>query len=192
MRATAQGLPVITLLPTTVFGPGDVKPTTGVLLLMVAQGKIPGYVEGTLNVVDGRDVALGHLAAARRGKPGRRYILGGHNLTIREVLATAAEVAGRKPPRIKLPLWALKMGARIGGALGMPGTHLVTAVRQWQPLDTTRARQALDVRPPISYEQTCRDTLDWFHEHGYLARPTPQPAVPADEPEAGPGTVDAE
>ena len=80
-RATAQGLPVVTLLPTAVFGPGDVKPTTGVILLMVARGQLPVTVEGTINVVDGRDVAAGHVAAAERGRPGRRYILGGHNLT---------------------------------------------------------------------------------------------------------------
>jgi len=168
MRATAQGLPVVVTLPTAVFGPGDVKPTTGKLLLMAAQGRIPGFVEGTINVVDGRDVAAGHVAAAERGRPGRRYILGGHNLTFRELQTVIAEAAGRRPPGFKFPLWLARAAAEVGSFVGVPGTHHLRAIRHWQPLDTTRAREELGLPEPIPFEQTCRDALDWFHEHGYL------------------------
>ena len=168
MRATAQGLLVVIVLPTAVFGPGDVKPTTSSLLLMAARGRIPGYVEGTLNVVDGRDVAAGQIAAAKRGKQGHRYILGGHNLTFREMLTIAAEAAGRRPPRAKMPLWLINLVAKVGRSLGAPGTHHLRAIRLWQPLDTTRAREELGLPDPIPFEQTCHDTLDWFCEHGYL------------------------
>jgi dihydroflavonol-4-reductase len=186
MRATAQGLPVIVMLPTAVFGPGDVKPTTGSLLLIVAKGRIPGYVEGTINVVDGRDVAAGHVAAARRGQPGQRYILGGHNLTIREMLAIAAEVAGRKPPRARLPQWLVGTAAMVGGRLGIPGTHHLRAIRHWQALDTSHAREELGLPEPIPFEQTCRETLAWFHEHGYLKRgPVEQPVEEQATQEAG-------
>ncbi len=177
IRAAAQGLQVVVVLPTAVFGPGDVKPTTSSLLLAVAQGRVPGYVEGTINVVDGRDVARGHVSAARRGKPGQRYLLGGHNLTIREVLTVASEAVGRRPPGIKLPSWLVRVVAGLGGKLGIAGTHHLRAIDRWQPLDTSRTRSELGLPQPIPFEQTCRDTLDWFYEHGYLKKkPVPRPA----------------
>ena len=168
MRATAQGLPVVVVLPSAVFGPGDVKPTSGALLLMAARGRIPGHIEGAINVVDGRDVAAGHIAAAERGQPGRRYILGGHNLTFREMQAIIVEAAGRKPPRFRLPLWLIRAIAEGGSLLGVPGTHHLRAIHHWQSLDTTRAREDLGLPEPIPFEQTCRDALDWFRERGHL------------------------
>ncbi len=181
LRATVQGLPVVVVLPTAVFGPGDVKPTTGSLLLMAARGRIPGYIEGAINVVDGRDVADGHIAAAERGRPGRRYILGGHNLTFREMQTIMAEAAGRKPPRSKLPLGLVQTMAKGGGRLGIPSTHHLRTIRHWQMLDTTRAREELGIPEPIPFEQTCRDALAWFHEFGYLkSGPPEQVATEAD------------
>ena len=168
LRATIQGLPVVVVLPTLVLGPGDAKPTTGKILLMAAKGRIPGYLEGAINVVDVRDVAAGHIAAARQGKPGRRYILGGHNLTFREMQTVIAEAAVRKPPRSKLPSWLVRAVAEAGSFLGIPGTHHLRAIHRWQPLDTTRAREELGLPEPIPFEQTCRDALDWFREHGHL------------------------
>jgi dihydroflavonol-4-reductase len=184
LRATAQGLPVVVVLPTAVFGPGDVKPTTSEILLMVARGRMPVYVDGTINVVDGRDVAEGHIAAAKRGRPGQRYILGGHNLTIREMLTVAAGAADRRPPRLKLRLGLVRLMARAGGRLGVQGTYHLDAIGHWQPLDTSRAHRELGLPEPIPFEQTCRDTLDWFREHGYLKGKTAPP--PAQEPEPAP------
>jgi dihydroflavonol-4-reductase len=177
IRAAAQGLQVVVVLPTAVFGPGDVKPTTSSLLLAVAQGRVPGYVEGMINIVDGRDVAMGHVAAARRGKPGQRYLLGGHNLTIRKVLTVASEAAGRRPPGVKLPSWFVRIVAGLAGKLGIAGTHHLRAIDHWQPLDTSRTQAELGLPQPILFEQTCRDALDWFSERGYLKnRPVPRPA----------------
>lgn len=168
MRATAQGLPVVVVLPTAVFGPGDIKPTTGGLLLRVARGRLPGYIAGELNVVDGRDVAEGHIAAAERGKPGRRYILGGHNLTFREILTVAAEAADRNPPRFRWPTWLLRAAASVGGWLGLAGANKLRSLRHWHPLDTSRAHEELGLSDPIPFERTCRDALHWFREHDYL------------------------
>jgi dihydroflavonol-4-reductase len=173
MRAIAQGFPVVVTLPTVVFGPGDVKPTTGKLLLLVAQGRLRSYIEGELNVVDVRDVAAAHIAAAGRGQPGRRYILGGHNSTVREVQTIIAEAAGRRPPRSKLRLAG--GGARRGGRLDVPGTHQLRAIRHWQQLNTTHAREELGLPEPIPFEQTCHDALVWFREHGYLEGGPPEP-----------------
>jgi dihydroflavonol-4-reductase len=174
-------LQVVVVLPTAVFGPGDVKPTTSSLLLAVAQGRVPGYVEGTINVVDGRDVAAGHVAAAKRGQSGQRYLLGGYNLTIREILTIASGATGRRPPGIKLPYRFVRAAAGLGGKLGIAGTHHLRAIDQWQPLDTSRTQAELGLSQPIPFEQTCRDTLDWFFENGYLKKkpvplPVPEPA----------------
>lgn len=161
VRATVYGLPVVIVLPGFVLGPGDVKPTSGRLLLMIAQGKLRGYLEGEVNVVDVRDVATGELAAARRGIPGRRYILGGHNLTLRELHTVIAELVGHKPP-------TSKQSPTLSGKEDIPGSHRLQAVRYWQHLDTSRSRAELSLPEPIPLEQTCQDTLAWFRERGVL------------------------
>lgn len=168
MRATAQGLPVVTVIPTAVIGPGDVKPTTSELLLWVARGRLPGYVDGELNVIDGRDLAVGQVAAAERGKPGRRYILGGHNMTFHRLLSIAAEAADRRPPRVKLPLWLIRAVAALGSLVGSPTAQHLQTIPHWQPLNTSRAQTELKLPTPRPFEETCRDTLAWFRENDYL------------------------
>jgi dihydroflavonol-4-reductase len=179
MRAFGQGLPVVIVNPTTTFGPGDVKPTSGMALLMVARGLIPGYVAGAINVVDGRDVAVGHIAAARHGRPGRRYILGGQNLTLEEVVTTMARAAGVRAPRVRFPSWSVKALGHAGCILGITGGAVLQGIDQFRPLDTSYARSELKLGEPIPFERTCRDTLDWFRRHGYLKGDQPAAASPA-------------
>jgi dihydroflavonol-4-reductase len=167
MRAAASGLGVITLLPTAVFGPGDVKPATGALLIMVAAHRMPGWVEGILNAVDVRAVAQAH-AAAERGEPGRRYIAGGYNLSVRELLSAAASAAGVRPPPLRLPLWLVALAGRAGALFGVPGADHLAAARHWQPVDSDSARRQLGLPGPTPFDQTCRDAMDWFREQGYL------------------------
>lgn len=166
MRAAARGLPVVVVIPAAVLGPGDVKPTTGELLLWVAKGALPGYVEGEINVVDGRDVAAGEIAAAEKGEVGRRYILGGHNMTFRRVLSMAAEAAGRRPPRRAWPAWLIRAAAMVGNLLGSPTAQHLAAIQHWQPLDRSRAERELGLGDPIPFEKTCRDALAWFEARG--------------------------
>jgi len=168
LRASAQGLPVIVVIPGAVIGPGDVKPTTSSLVLLVARRQLRWAVEGDLNVVDGRDLALGHVLAAERGRPGRRYIIGGHNLSFREVLTAMAEAAGVPPPRRTLPPRLIEWVGRIGRRLGFPSAGQMQAIRHWQPLDTSRARGELGLPEPRPFDETCRDTVAWFRAHGYL------------------------
>jgi dihydroflavonol-4-reductase len=179
MRAFGRGVPVVIVNPTTTFGPGDVKPTSGKALLMLAKGLIPGYIAGTINVVDSRDVATGHIAAAQHGRPGRRYILGGHNLTFEEMLATMASAAGRRTPRVRLPGWSAKVLGQAGCLLGVTGSAVLQAIDQFQPLDTSHARSELKLGEPIPFEQTCLDTLAWFRQHGYLKGNQPAATSPA-------------
>src|ERR1700732_2236481 len=104
LEAAAAGTPAVVVNPSTPVGPGDVKPTpTGQLVLDAAAGRMPAYVDTGLNIVHVDDVAAGHLMAYERGKAGERYILGGQDMTLREILGVIATLVGRKPPRVRLP-----------------------------------------------------------------------------------------
>src|SRR5229473_1922071 len=102
-----RGLPAVIVNPSTPIGPGDIKPTpTGRLIVEAARGRMPGFVDTGLNLAHVDDVALGHLLAARAGQIGRRYILGGENLGLTEILAEISRVTGRRPPPLKIPYMA--------------------------------------------------------------------------------------
>ena len=104
MDAAADGAPVVIVNPTTPVGPADWKPTpTGRIVLDFLNGRMPAYVDTGLNVVAVEDVAAGHLRAAERGKIGQRYILGGRNMTLQEILMELAWITGRRPPGLRLP-----------------------------------------------------------------------------------------
>jgi dihydroflavonol-4-reductase len=106
--ARERGLPAVIVNPSTPIGPRDVKPTpTGRMVRDAALGFMPAYVDTGLNVVHVDDVALGHALALEQGRIGERYILGGENLTLRDLVTLIAAEAGRPPPRVRLPTAAL-------------------------------------------------------------------------------------
>ena len=169
LAAASDGLDAVVLCPTAVFGPGDVHLTLSTMLIAVANGKVPVWLPGDINVVDVRDVAAAHLAAVEHGRRGERYILGGHNLTIRAALDEAARAAGVKSPRFELPLWVLAAATALGDALpflGISGNHM-RAVKYWQGYNTDKAKAELGLvaRP---FAKTVRDALDWLHENGMM------------------------
>jgi dihydroflavonol-4-reductase len=103
-----EGLPAVIVNPSTPIGPRDLRPTpTGRVIVEAASGRMPAFVDTGLNLVHVDDVATGHLLALRHGRIGERYILGGENLTLAEILAMIARLVGRRPPRIRLPRAAL-------------------------------------------------------------------------------------
>ena len=105
-RARELKLAVVTVNPSTPIGPGDVRPTpTGRILLDAAAGRMPAFVDTGLNLVDVDDCARGHLLAYAAGVPGERYILGGEDFTLRQILETVAARVGRRPATIRLPHW---------------------------------------------------------------------------------------
>jgi dihydroflavonol-4-reductase len=116
LSAARDGLEVVVVNPTTPVGPGDRGPTpTGKMVADVARGRARAYLWGAaLNVVAVEDVAAGHVLAFDRGRSGERYLLGGENLSLRDVFATVARAAGRTPPRFGVP-WALAYGAARAG-----------------------------------------------------------------------------
>jgi len=160
-------LPVVALCPTAVFGPGNVKPTSGRLFLMVAQGWVFFYLDGVQDVVDVRDVAVSRIRAVEKGKAGERYILGGETMPYREMLTVMARAAGRRPPWLRLPSSVVMLMGHIAGWLGILGGDMLQAVPYWQPLDTSRARRELGhISRPFAI--TAQDMLSWFRQHGYL------------------------
>jgi dihydroflavonol-4-reductase len=131
--------------PTAPIGDGDHKPTpTGRMVANVARGRMPGYLGTTgLNLVDVRDVARGHLLALEKGEPGERYILGGVNLPLGAVFAAIAGLAGRKPPRLRVP-YSL---ARAAAAVHLANADEVRIARLPMYFTSAKARDTLGYAP---------------------------------------------
>lgn len=174
----AGGLETITLIPSAVFGPGDVKPTTGAALLMLARVGARVALRGRVNVIDVRDVAAAHVAALTRGQPGMRYLLGGHNVTVSELMAVAARALSIPGPSVAIPVellaWPLllwgRLARRLDLPLGSPAAYLLEAIAANQWIDNRRAREELGLQPrPLA--ETLADAIAWFRAHGYFARP---------------------
>jgi dihydroflavonol-4-reductase len=170
-----EGLPAVIVNPTTPIGPRDIRPTpTGRILLDAARGRIPAYVDTGLNFVHVDDVAAGHLLAFEHGRIGERYILGGENLSLRDLLTTVADLSGRRSPRIRLPrapLFPLAMGAeavaRITGReplLTLDGLRM-SRHRMFFTSDKAVRQLGYRNRP---YQEGVRDALAWFRTAGYL------------------------
>jgi len=121
LAAARDGLDALCVNPTTPVGDGDRRPTpTGAMVAGVARGRVRAYLPSTgLNLVDVRDVALGHALALERGRAGERYLLGGVDLPLRDVFAAIADLAGRPRPRLPVPYAAV----RAAGALGLVNRH---------------------------------------------------------------------
>lgn len=144
--AAARGeLDAVVVNPTTPVGPGDRKPTpTGRMIAGVARGRIRAYLAGTgLNVVDVRDVARGHLLAHEQGARGERYLLGGENLSLAELFARIARLAGRPAPRLRVPYAA----ARLAAAAGLANRHEVRLARIPMYFSSEKAENDLGYRP---------------------------------------------
>jgi dihydroflavonol-4-reductase len=169
------GLPVIIVNPSTPIGPGDLKPTpTGQMVLDAATGRMPAYVDTGLNIVHVDDVAAGHLLAYRRGRVGERYILGGEDMTLRQILVDIARLVGRRPPRIRLPRPALVPFAYLaefvagmtGGSTRLTVEGLRMAGKRMY-FSSAKAERELGYRwrPP---QQAFADALRWLREQGLL------------------------
>ncbi len=174
-EAARAGLPVIIVNPSTPVGPGDIRPTpTGQLVLDAARGRMPAYVDTGLNIVHVDDVAAGHLLAFERGAPGERYILGGEDMTLQRILQQIAGLAGRKPPRIRLPYGAVlpiaylaEAFAAVSGRSGRVTLEGVRMSRKRMFFSSGKAAAELGYRwrpPPQAFE----DALRWFRERGML------------------------
>lgn len=172
----AQQLPAVIVHPSTPVGPGDLKPTpTGRLIVEAARGKVPAFVDTGLNVVHVNDVAAGHLLALEHGQPGRQYILGSENLTLRELLTRLAGLLERKPPAVRLPANLVLPLAYISEAWARLVTNraplmTVTGVklaRKPMFFDSRRAMEELGYRPRPAND-ALHDALEWYQQHRYF------------------------
>lgn len=172
-----QGLPVVIVNPSTPVGVRDIKPTpTGRIVLDFITGRMPAYVDTGLNIVDVKDVAVGHWLAAQKGQVGRRYILGNRNMTMKEILEALAQLSGRPAPRVRLPLWAAMLFAYADTALArfLPA-HIpratpdtVRLARKHMFFDSSRAVRELGLPQSDPYE-ALRQAVDWF-QHSPLTQ----------------------
>lgn len=171
----ASGVPVVIVNPSTPVGDLDRKPTpTGQIVLDFLTGRMPAYVETGLNVVDVRDVAIGHLLAAQHGRPGRKYILGGHNLTLQELLQRLAHICGQPAPRMRLPRWmpmvfaaATAPWARLTRSPPRVSMEAARMARTTMFFDSGRAIRELGYHP-AAVEPALRRAVLWFCRNGYV------------------------
>lgn len=170
-----RGLPAVIVNPSTPLGPRDVKPTpTGRLVLEAAKGRVPGFVDTGLNIVHVDDVAAGELAAAEHGLVGERYILGGENLSLAEILTEVARAAGRRPPRLRVPYPLAFAAAAAGEAAarltGRPPLATIDSVRMSKKkmyFSSKKAVRELGYRPRPARDAIA-DAVRWFQANGYL------------------------
>jgi dihydroflavonol-4-reductase len=168
-------LPAVIVNPTTPIGPRDIKPTpTGRILLDAARGKIPAFVDTGLNFAHVDDIAEGHLLAFERGRIGERYILGGENVLLRNLLATVADATGRRAPRIRLPrlpIFPLAYGAQaFAHFTGKEPLLTVDGLRMSRYhmfFTSEKAERELGYRSR-AYQEGVIDALAWFRKAGYL------------------------
>lgn len=170
-----EGVSVVIVNPAAPVGPGDIKPTpTGKMILEAAAGRMPAYLDTGLNVVHVDDVAEGHLLALERGRVGERYILGGENLALGALLALVCEVAGRAPPRLKLPnaaLWPVALAcegaARLFGVEPIVTRDHLRMARKKMFYSSDKARRELGFAPRPARDAAV-DAVAWFRANGML------------------------
>jgi dihydroflavonol-4-reductase len=183
IAAAKQGQKVIILNPTTPIGPADAKPTpTGRIFVDFLNRKFPAYMDTGLNLVDVAEVARTHVTALTQGTPGRRYILGGENLTLKQILDKMSAITGIPSPTVRIPFAVAATYAffeewitgRIRGREPRATLEEVRMGRKKMFASSARAQQELGFRILPVYP-AMRAAIEWFRSHGY-APPTDEPA----------------
>lgn len=176
LEAGRGGMDVVTVNPTTPVGERDIKPTpTGRIVLDFLKRKFPAYVETGLNLVDARECARGHVAALERGKTGERYILGGEDLTLKQILDTLGRITGLPSPKVKLPyFFAFATGvvdeAITGRLLRREPRATVDTVRMGKKkmyANSGKAERELGWKI-VPVEGALRRAVEWFRSNGYV------------------------
>ncbi len=173
--AAKSGVDVVIVNPTTPIGERDIKPTpTGRIVVDFLKRKFPAYVETGLNLVDATECARGHIQALEKGRSGERYILGGENLTLKQILDRLAAITGLKSPTVKLPyFFALATGVVdemvTGRILGREPRATIDAVRMGRKMmfvSAAKAERELGWKT-VPVENALRRSVDWFRGNGY-------------------------
>jgi len=167
---------VVIVNPTTPIGERDVKPTpTGRIVLDFLKRKFPAYVETGLNLVDATECARGHLQALEKGRPGERYILGGENLTLKQILDRLAAITGLKSPTVKLP-YAFAFATGVvdemvtGRLMRREPRATIDAVRMGRKMmfvTSAKAERELGWQV-VPVDGALRRSVEWFRANGYV------------------------
>lgn len=165
-----RGLPIVYVYPTFCVGPGDIFLSSGAAIVNFLKGRLPAYVKGGINVIDVRDAANALILGMEKGKVGRKYLAGDHDLEFGEYLRILGEVCGRRPPRLIIPVSVSKIAGLVMERLFKePPVDYASALIAgcyWY-YDSSRARSELGLKGrPI--RETFRDAVNWFRENGYV------------------------
>jgi dihydroflavonol-4-reductase len=175
MEAGQSGMDVVIVNPSTPVGEQDIKPTpTGRIIVDFLKKKFPAYVDTGLNLVDVKECARGHVAALEKGRSGERYILGGENLTLKQILDKLAAITGLPSPKVRVPyVMALATGVVdevvTGRILGREPRVTIDAVRMGRKkmfVSSSKAERELGWKI-VSVDSALRRAADWFRQHGY-------------------------
>lgn len=171
-----KGLPVVIVNPSTPVGPRDVKPTpTGQVIVDFLNGKMVGYIDTGLNLIDVDDVAEGHILAAERGRVGERYILGHRNLTLKEIFDLLARITGLTPPRLRLPYrsvlplaylsqWTANWITKRPPSIPLEGVKMA---KRFMFFEASKAVEELGL-PQRPVEMALQKAVKWFLDNGYV------------------------
>jgi dihydroflavonol-4-reductase len=181
----AAGLPVVIGIPAMCFGDFDRGPTTGQLIVDIANQNLPAYIKGRRNVVYAGDAGRGLVLACEKGRVGERYLLTGTNVTMDDLVPLIARVAGVRAPTRVLPLPVARFVSAMqvlryrlfGGALPRLSSTAIAVLSSGQFLDGAKARAELDYSPEVSLEATVERSLRWFQANGYIKSPAASAAV---------------
>lgn len=173
LKAVIAGLDCVILNPAVVIGPGDVYQGSGSLLIEMLRRRVPAIPPGGVTLIDVRDVAAAHLAAAERGRVAERYLLGAVDLSYRVWLRLVADVVGVPPPWLRVPAWAVPfigLAVDLARAAGVPvpadGNQIRFSARRMY-YNCQKAWAELG-EPQIDIRQSLQDTLDWYRAHGVV------------------------
>ena len=170
-----QGLPAVIVSPSTPIGPRDVRPTpTGRIIVEAAAGRMPAFLETGLNLVHVDDVAEGHWLALQKGRIGERYILGGQDVSLKDMLAEIARLAGRRPPTVQLPraplyplAYMAEAIAQLTGKEPFLTADALKMSRHKMFFSSAKAERELGYRAR-PYPLALADALAWFRQEGYV------------------------
>ena len=172
-KVAARGIELVILNPSIVLGPGDINRISGTMVIEAARGWGFFWVEGGVNYIHVDDVVTGHLAAARQGRAGERYILGGENLPYREAFSILNEIVGRGKPWLRIPIWSIEPAAKLIDTLRplitLPlNSSQLRRSRYFTYCDTSKAQKELELPQPLTFRQAAQDAYDWYLEQGMI------------------------
>ena len=174
LNGVARGLNASIVNPSVVIGPRDAHIHGGAFVLNIARKRVPAYIAGGVNLVGVHDVVRGHIAAAERGQSGERYILGGVNLSHKEMFALIAKVLNKPVPLMKAPVWSVRLIAKLCESIGeitdsepWISSELISGIGKTNWYSSEKAKRELGFNPQITLKKGVRRTLDWYRKEFY-------------------------